>query len=175
MKPYNRFKQKTFQAASLQRGSTLIEILVSMFILALGIMALLSMQVRTAAGIKEAENMSIIAQATQNLAEGMAINPTLNYTAATGGVPSKTTKNYSAYGGECPASAAVSAASGVIERSDLVTNQRNQFCATIQAIPGVQSIKAEMSAASGIIVTWTMATDGTASGVTYTYTQVLDQ
>ena len=39
-----------------QQGSTLIEILVSMFILALGLMALIAMQTRTSIGIKEAEN-----------------------------------------------------------------------------------------------------------------------
>ena len=60
-----------------QQGSTLIEILVSMFILALGLMALIAMQTRTSIGIKEAENQTIIAQATENLAENMLTNPKL--------------------------------------------------------------------------------------------------
>ena len=61
-----------------QQGSTLIEIMVSMFILALGLMALIAMQTRTSIGIKEAENQTIIAQATENLAENMMTNPVLD-------------------------------------------------------------------------------------------------
>lgn len=69
---------KTVQTSSIrQQGSTLIEILVSMFILALGLMALIAMQTRTSIGIKEAENQTIIAQATENLADNMMTNPVL--------------------------------------------------------------------------------------------------
>ena len=60
-----------------QQGSTLIEIMVSMFILALGLMALLAMQTRTSAAIKEAENQTRVAQYTENLAEEMMTNPKL--------------------------------------------------------------------------------------------------
>ncbi|MBR7002741.1 MAG: type IV pilus modification protein PilV [Neisseriaceae bacterium] len=70
---------KTAATSSIhQQGSTLIEILVSMFILALGLMALIAMQTRTSIGIKEAENQTIIAQATENLAENMMTNPYLD-------------------------------------------------------------------------------------------------
>ena len=75
-----------------QQGSTLIEILVSMFILALGLMALIAMQTRTSIGIKEAENQTIIAQATENLAENMLTNPKLDVNAQL-----ETTKSYAHY------------------------------------------------------------------------------
>lgn len=70
--------KSTFSHRHQQTGSTLIEVLVSMLILALGIMALMAMQVRTAASIKEAENMTIVSQATQNLVEGISTNPILS-------------------------------------------------------------------------------------------------
>ena len=85
-----------------QQGSTLIEILVSMFILALGLMALIAMQTRTSIGIKEAENQTIIAQATENLAENMMTNPILGVNATT----LETTKEYTHYDSSaytCPA------------------------------------------------------------------------
>lgn len=60
-----------------QHGATLIEILVSMLMLGLGVLVLLATQLRTVAGVREAENQTIVAQATQNLIEGMLVNPTL--------------------------------------------------------------------------------------------------
>lgn len=80
-------KRKKFPAASRangitpapsQRGATLIEVLVSMLMLGLGVLVLLATQIRTVAGVREAENQTIVAQATQNLIEGMLLNPTLN-------------------------------------------------------------------------------------------------
>ena len=92
---------KTVQTSSIyQQGSTLIEILVSMFILALGLMALIAMQTRTSIGIKEAENQTIIAQATENLAENMMTNPILDVNTNL-----ETTKSYVHYDAsdyECP-------------------------------------------------------------------------
>ncbi len=158
-----------------QRGATLIEVLVSMFILALGVMALLAMQVRTSAGVKEAENMSIVSQATQNLVENMITNPVLSLDSTE--TPPVTRKNYDAYLGECPdnaASAAVVAASGAgLTRDSVVTDQKNRFCAAIQTIQGVDKITAT-AASDTITVEWTMRTDGTASGVTYSYSQTMD-
>lgn len=60
-----------------QRGMTLIEVLVSMFVLAVGVLALLATQLRTVASVQEAESQTIVAQAVQNLMESMLINPTL--------------------------------------------------------------------------------------------------
>lgn len=63
--------------AQMQRGATLIEVLVSMLLLGLGVLVLLATQLKTVAGVREAENQTIVAQATQNLIEGMLANPTL--------------------------------------------------------------------------------------------------
>lgn len=60
-----------------QRGMTLIEVLIAMFVLAIGVLALLATQLRTVASVHEAESQTIVAQAVQNLMESMLINPTL--------------------------------------------------------------------------------------------------
>ncbi|WP_040666963.1 type IV pilus modification protein PilV [Neisseria wadsworthii] len=60
-----------------QKGATLIEVLVSMLMLGLGVLVLLATQLRTVTGVREAENQTIVAQATQNLIEGMLMNPEL--------------------------------------------------------------------------------------------------
>lgn len=90
-----------------QQGSTLIEIMVSMFILALGLMALIAMQTRTSIGIKEAENQTIIAQATENLAENMMTNPKLSNSGTT------TQRSYEHYtNGKTNGSVAIDCAGG---------------------------------------------------------------
>ncbi|MCS4533446.1 type IV pilus modification protein PilV [Neisseria montereyensis] len=60
-----------------QSGMTLLEVLVAMFVLAVGVLALLATQLRTVSSVREAESQTIVAQAVQNLTEGMMINPTL--------------------------------------------------------------------------------------------------
>lgn len=60
-----------------QTGMTLIEVLVAMFVLTIGILALLSVQLRTVTSVREAETQTIVSQITQNLMEGMLINPTI--------------------------------------------------------------------------------------------------
>ena len=60
-----------------QSGMTLIEVLVAMFVLTIGILALLSVQLRTVTSVREAETQTIVSQITQNLMEGMLINPTM--------------------------------------------------------------------------------------------------
>ena len=60
-----------------QSGMTLIEVLVAMFVLTIGILALLSVQLRTVTSVREAETQAIVGQITQNLMEGMLINPTI--------------------------------------------------------------------------------------------------
>ncbi|MDO1515575.1 type IV pilus modification protein PilV [Neisseria sp. MVDL18-041461] len=57
---------------------TLLEVLISMFVLAIGVLALLATQLRTVSSVREAEGQTIVAQAVQNLIEGMMINPTLS-------------------------------------------------------------------------------------------------
>mgnify|MGYP000858464184 CR=1 FL=1 len=60
----------------LQSGMTLIEVLIAMFVLAIGVLALLAVQLRTVSNVRESENQTAVAQITQNLIEGMLINPT---------------------------------------------------------------------------------------------------
>ena len=60
-----------------QLGMTLIEVLVAMFVLTIGILALLSVQLRTVTSVREAEAQTLVSQITQNLMEGMLINPTI--------------------------------------------------------------------------------------------------
>ena len=62
----------------LQSGMTLIEVLIAMFVLAIGVLALLAVQLRTVSNVRESENQTTVAQITQNLIEGMLINPTLS-------------------------------------------------------------------------------------------------
>lgn len=64
------FKQK-------QQGSTLLEVLVSVFVLGFGLLALVSMQMKTVMTTREAENQTIVAQAADSLIESMLMNPKL--------------------------------------------------------------------------------------------------
>ena len=69
----------------LQSGMTLIEVLIAMFVLAIGVLALLAVQLRTVTNVRESENQTTVAQITQNLIEGMLINPTLSEETDTAG------------------------------------------------------------------------------------------
>ncbi|HIH9217186.1 TPA: type IV pilus modification protein PilV [Neisseria gonorrhoeae] len=75
-----------------QSGMALIEVLVAMLVLTIGILALLSVQLRTVASVREAETQTIVSQITQNLMEGMLINPTIDL--------DSNKKNYSLYMGK---------------------------------------------------------------------------
>lgn len=75
-----------------QSGMALIEVLVAMLVLTIGILALLSVQLRTVASVKEAETQTIVSQITQNLMEGMLMNPTIDL--------DSNKKNYSLYMGK---------------------------------------------------------------------------
>lgn len=72
-----------------QSGMALIEVLVAMLVLTIGILALLSVQLRTVASVREAETQTIVSQITQNLMEGMLMNPTIDL--------DSNKKNYSLY------------------------------------------------------------------------------
>ena len=88
----------TSSTPKLQSGMTLIEVLIAMFVLAIGVLALLAVQLRTVSSVRESENQTAVAQITQNLIEGMLINPTLSEETDTAG--EKTTrykKSYDAY------------------------------------------------------------------------------
>lgn len=75
-----------------QSGMALIEVLVAMLVLTIGILALLSVQLRTVASVREAEMQTIVSQITQNLMEGMLMNPTIDL--------DSNKKNYSLYMGK---------------------------------------------------------------------------
>ena len=82
----------------LQSGMTLIEVLIAMFVLAIGVLALLAIQLRTVSNVRESENQTTVAQITQNLIEGMLINPTLSEeTNSAGDKTSRYKKSYDAY------------------------------------------------------------------------------
>lgn len=78
-----------------QTGFTMIEVVVSMFILALGIMAMIGMQIRTLGSVKQAENISQVSQAVDNLASGISLNPHLKLKVTSRGY--ETHKDYSLY------------------------------------------------------------------------------
>ena len=78
-----------------QAGFTVIEVVVSMFILALGIMAMIGMQTRTLGSIQQAENISQVSQAVENLASGVSLNPHLKLEVTPKGY--ETRKDYSLY------------------------------------------------------------------------------
>lgn len=67
-----------------QQGFALIEVLISVVVLALGILALLATQLRSVGSVREAETQTIAAQAAQNLIEGMTANPQLELTGRDG-------------------------------------------------------------------------------------------
>lgn len=57
------------------RGSTLLEVLISVFIMAFGIMALMLAQLKSVNNVREAEMQTRVAQAVQNLSAGMLSSP----------------------------------------------------------------------------------------------------
>lgn len=67
-----------FRLKDSQSGMALIEVLVAMLVLTIGILALLSVQLRTVASVREAETQTIVSQITQNLMERMLMNPTID-------------------------------------------------------------------------------------------------
>lgn len=86
-----------FRLKNPQSGMALIEVLVAMLVLTIGILALLSVQLRTVASVREAETQTIVSQITQNLMEGMLMNPTID--------SDSNKKNYNLYMGNYTLSA----------------------------------------------------------------------
>lgn len=131
----NNRENPSFHTAKQQMGATLIEVLVSMLVLALGIMALLAMQVRTTASIKEAENLTIVAQATQNLAEQILTNPILELDTS-----KKTVANYDHYKiSGCKSSSPAEVASiKNTNRDETAKEQLKGFCITMEKMQGVE-------------------------------------
>lgn len=86
-----------FRLKDSQSGMALIEVLVAMLVLTIGILALLSVQLRTVASVREAETQTIVSQITQNLMEEMLMNPTID--------SDSNKKNYNLYMGNYTLSA----------------------------------------------------------------------
>ncbi|CWM67459.1 type IV pilus assembly protein PilV [Neisseria meningitidis] len=93
-----------FRLKDPQSGMALIEVLVAMLVLTIGILALLSVQLRTVASVREAETQTIVSQITQNLMEGMLMNPTID--------SDSNKKNYNLYMGNHTLSHTLSAVDG---------------------------------------------------------------
>ncbi|ENV8907569.1 type IV pilus modification protein PilV [Neisseria gonorrhoeae] len=104
-----------------QSGMALIEVLVAMLVLTIGILALLSVQLRTVASVREAETQTIVSQITQNLMEGMLINPTID--------SDSNKKNYNLYTG--PYTSTYSGGdfklNNLISKKDLAKAQLDRF------------------------------------------------
>lgn len=119
-----------------QSGMALIEVLVAMLVLTIGILALLSVQLRTVASVREAETQTIVSQITQNLMEGMLINPTID--------SDSNKKNYNLYTGSyAPTSSdGDSKLNNLISKTDLAKAQLDRFGYELkQALPDAVAIR----------------------------------
>ncbi len=111
-----------FRLKNPQSGMALIEVLVAMLVLTIGILALLSVQLRTVASVREAETQTIVSQITQNLMEGMLMNPTID--------SDSNKKNYNLYMGDHHTLSAVDgdfAVDAVKSKKDLAKAQLDRF------------------------------------------------
>lgn len=111
-----------FRLKNPQSGMALIEVLVAMLVLTIGILALLSVQLRTVASVREAETQTIVSQITQNLMEGMLMNPTID--------SDSNKKNYNLYMGNPHTLSAVDgdfAVDAVKSKKDLAKAQLDRF------------------------------------------------
>ncbi|HFC3651555.1 TPA: type IV pilus modification protein PilV [Neisseria gonorrhoeae] len=119
-----------------QSGMALIEVLVAMLVLTIGILALLSVQLRTVASVREAETQTIVSQITQNLMEGMLINPTID--------SDSNKKNYNLYTEPyTPTSSDVDfKLNNLISKTDLAKAQLDRFGYELkQALPDAVAIR----------------------------------
>lgn len=111
-----------FRLKNPQSGMALIEVLVAMLVLTIGILASLSVQLRTVASVREAETQTIVSQITQNLMEGMLMNPTID--------SDSNKKNYNLYMGNHHTLSAVDgdfAVDAVKSKKDLAKAQLDRF------------------------------------------------
>ncbi|ENS8977881.1 TPA: type IV pilus modification protein PilV [Neisseria gonorrhoeae] len=119
-----------------QSGMALIEVLVAMLVLTIGILALLSVQLRTVASVREAETQTIVSQITQNLMEGMLMNPTID--------SDSNKKNYNLYTGSyLPTSSNGDfKLNNLISKGDLAKTQLDRFGYELKnALPDAASIR----------------------------------
>ncbi|EMT9304470.1 type IV pilus modification protein PilV [Neisseria gonorrhoeae] len=119
-----------------QSGMALIEVLVAMLVLTIGILALLSVQLRTVASVREAETQTIVSQITQNLMEGMLMNPTID--------SDSNKKNYNLYTGSYSPTSSDGdfKLNNLISKTDLAKAQLDRFGYELkQALPDAVAIR----------------------------------
>ncbi|EMR8573222.1 type IV pilus modification protein PilV [Neisseria gonorrhoeae] len=119
-----------------QSGMALIEVLVAMLVLTIGILALLSVQLRTVASVREAETQTIVSQITQNLMEGMLMNPTID--------SDSNKKNYNLYTGSYTPTSSDGdfKLNNLISKTDLAKAQLDRFGYELkQALPDAVAIR----------------------------------
>ena len=112
-----------------QQGFALIEVLISVVVLALGILALLATQLRSVGSVREAETQTIAAQAAQNLIEGMTANPQLELTGSDGVWTKKKYDHYINVAAPNP----VTDANGGYDTTNLALKQLEEFNAELNA------------------------------------------
>ncbi|ENS6140825.1 type IV pilus modification protein PilV [Neisseria gonorrhoeae] len=119
-----------------QSGMALIEVLVAMLVLTIGILALLSVQLRTVASVREAETQTIVSQITQNLMEGMLMNPTIDL--------DSNKKNYNLYTESYPPTSSDGnfKLNNLISKKDLAKTQLDRFGYELKnALPDAVAIR----------------------------------
>ncbi|MBG8860760.1 type IV pilus modification protein PilV [Neisseria meningitidis] len=127
-----------FRLKDSQSGMALIEVLVAMLVLTIGILALLSVQLRTVASVREAETQTIVSQITQNLMEGMLMNPTID--------SDSNKKNYNLYMGNHTLPHTLSAVDGdfaidAMKKGQLAEAQLKRFSYELKnALPDAAAI-----------------------------------
>ncbi|HGO7326850.1 TPA: type IV pilus modification protein PilV [Neisseria meningitidis] len=157
-----------FRLKDSQSGMALIEVLVAMLVLTIGILALLSVQLRTVASVREAETQTIVSQITQNLMEGMLMNPTID--------SDSNKKNYNLYMGNYTLSAVDGdfAIDAIKTKAQLAEEQLKRFSYELKnALPDAAAIhyavcKDSLGAAPTLSAdsTFSQNCDGSANGDT---------
>ncbi|HEZ0886464.1 TPA: type IV pilus modification protein PilV [Neisseria meningitidis] len=161
-----------FRLKNPQSGMALIEVLVAMLVLTIGILALLSVQLRTVASVREAETQTIVSQITQNLMEGMLMNPTID--------SDSNKKNYNLYMGNHTLPHTLSAVNGdfaidaIKTKAQLAEEQLKRFSYELKnALPDAAAIhyavcKDSLGAAPKLSAgsTFSQNCDGSANGDT---------
>lgn len=157
-----------FRLKNPQSGMALIEVLVAMLVLTIGILALLSVQLRTVASVREAETQTIVSQITQNLMEGMLMNPTID--------SDSNKKNYNLYMGNHTLSAVDGdfAIDAIKTKAQLAEEQLKRFSYELKnALPDAAAIhyavcKDSLGAAPTLSAgsTFSQNCDGSANGDT---------
>ncbi|CWM32114.1 type IV pilus biogenesis protein PilI [Neisseria meningitidis] len=157
-----------FRLKDSQSGMALIEVLVAMLVLTIGILALLSVQLRTVASVREAETQTIVSQITQNLMEGMLMNPTID--------SDSNKKNYNLYMGNHTLSAVGGdfAIDAIKTKAQLAEEQLKRFSYELKnALPDAAAIhyavcKDSLGAAPTLSAgsTFSQNCDGSANGDT---------